>query len=181
MTDDGDLARRVARLEAREEIRALLMAYRRALDAKDFHAYAALFGSDGVFTAGDVVATGPDEIRAMCQSMVPEFLAAVAGDDLHLMCNVEIEADGDDTARARSTWVYVVRGEGDVPQLSKLGHYKDDLVREDGRWRFARRHAPGRDPRAMSRRSRSGSMKPSPSGPWLRGSAGPRRSTGGES
>jgi uncharacterized protein (TIGR02246 family) len=142
MTDD-DLERRLARLEARDEIRALLMAYRRALDTKDFDAYAALFGSDGVFTAGDFVATGPDEIRAMLESMVPEFLAAVAGDDLHVMCNVEIEVDSDDTARARSTWVYVVRGEGDVPQLSKLGHYEDDLVREDGRWRFARRHAPG--------------------------------------
>ncbi len=148
MTDHDDLERRLARLEAREEIRALLMAYRRALDEKDFDAYAALFGSDGVFTAGDFVATGEQEIRAMLDSMVPEFLAPVAGDDLHVLCNVDIQVDGDDTGRATSTWVYVVRGEGDVPQLSKLGHYEDELVREDGRWRFARRHAPGVIPAA---------------------------------
>ena len=32
-------------------------------------------------------------------------------------------------------------GEGE-PTLAKVGHYEDDLVREDGEWRFARRHAP---------------------------------------
>jgi uncharacterized protein (TIGR02246 family) len=137
-----DLQRRLARLEAREEIHALLMAYRRALDEKDFPGYAGLFATDGVFTAGDFVATGREEILAMLEAMVPEYLAAVGGDDLHLVCNVDIEVLGDDTARATSTWVYAVRGEGDVPLLSKLGHYEDELRREDGRWRFARRHAP---------------------------------------
>jgi uncharacterized protein (TIGR02246 family) len=140
---DDELERRVARLEAREEIHALLMEYRRALDEKDFRAYADLFGARGVFTAGDFVATGSEEILQMLESMLPEYLAPVGGDDLHLVCNVDIEVLGDDTARARSTWVYCVRGEGDVPELSKLGHYEDELTLEDGRWRFARRHAPG--------------------------------------
>jgi uncharacterized protein (TIGR02246 family) len=148
MMADDDLQRRLARLEAREEIHALLMAYRRALDEKDFHGYAALFGSDGVFTAGDFVATGGDEILAMLESMVPEFLAPEGGDDLHLVCNVDIDVHDDDTATARSTWVYLVRGDGDVPEVSKLGHYEDELVREDGRWRFARRHAPSVVPAA---------------------------------
>jgi uncharacterized protein (TIGR02246 family) len=141
MTQD-DLGRRLSRLEAREEIHALLMDYRRALDEKDFRAYADLFGSDGVFTAGDFVATGGEEILAMLEAMVPEYLAPVGGDDLHLVCNVDIDVHDADTATARSTWVYLVRGDGDVPELSKLGHYEDELVREDGRWRFARRHAP---------------------------------------
>jgi uncharacterized protein (TIGR02246 family) len=139
---DDDLERRLARLEAREEIHALLLAYRRALDEKDFRAYAELFGSDGVFTAGDFRAEGGEEILAMLESMVPEYLAPVGGDDLHLVCNVDIEVHDDDTASARSTWVYLVRGEGDVPELSKLGHYEDRLRRVDGRWRFAHRHAP---------------------------------------
>jgi uncharacterized protein (TIGR02246 family) len=139
---EDELERRIARLEAREEIHALLMAYRRALDEKDFRAYAELFASDGVFTAGDFVATGRDEILEMLDAMVPEYLAPVGGDDLHLVCNLDIEVGDGDTARATSTWVYLVRGEGDVPKLSKLGHYEDELRREDGRWRFARRHAP---------------------------------------
>ena len=45
-------------------------------------------------------------------------------------------------ARARSTWIYLVRGGEGEPTLAKVGHYEDDLVREDGEWRFARRHAP---------------------------------------
>jgi uncharacterized protein (TIGR02246 family) len=139
---DDDLERRLARLEAREEIHALLMAYRRALDEKDFRGYADLFASDGVFTAGDFVATGREEILAMLEDMVPEYLAPVGGDDLHLVCNVDIDVGDDGTARATSTWVYVVRAEGDVPQLAKVGHYEDELRREDGRWRFGHRHAP---------------------------------------
>ena len=145
---DDQLDARVRRLEDREEIHALLMAYRRALDEKDFEGYAQLFGDDGVFTAGDFRATGAEEILAMLRSMVPEFLAAEGGDDLHLVANVDIEVGDDDTARARSTWVYLVRGEGDVPELSKLGHYEDVLRRVDGRWRFAQRHAPGVIPAA---------------------------------
>jgi uncharacterized protein (TIGR02246 family) len=137
-----ELDDRIRRLEDREEIHALLMAYRRALDEKDFQAYAALFARDGVFTAGSFRATGPGEIVAMLEAMVPEFLAPTGGDDLHLVANVDIEVRDDGTARATSTWVYLVRGAGDVPELSKLGHYEDELRREDGRWRFALRHAP---------------------------------------
>jgi uncharacterized protein (TIGR02246 family) len=136
------LEARVRRLEDREEIHALLMAYRRALDEKDFKGYAELFASNGVFTAGDFRATGTGEILAMLEGMVPEFLAPVGGDDLHIVGNVDIEVGDDGTARATSTWLYLVRGEGDVPQLAKLGHYEDVLRREDGRWRFAHRHAP---------------------------------------
>ena len=35
--------------------------------------------------------------------------------------------------------MHVRRGEGDTPLLPTLGQYKDELVVEDGRWRFLRR------------------------------------------
>jgi hypothetical protein len=41
-----------------------------------------------------------------------------------------------------STWVYLVRGAGDVPEVSKIGHYDDVVTREDGAWKFLRREAP---------------------------------------
>jgi hypothetical protein len=55
---------------------------------------------------------------------------------------IELDPAAPDRARAEVTWLYVVRGENDTPQLAKLGHYDDELAREDGRWRFARRAAP---------------------------------------
>ena len=141
MADDA-IEQRLARLEDLEQIRKLFQAYQRALDGKDFRAYASLFARDGQFVAGDMVATGPDEIFALVDGM-PEagLLTARTGDDFHLVSNVDIDLDGD-RATATSTWSYVVRGAGDAPVLEKLGHYEDELVREDGAWRFARRAAP---------------------------------------
>jgi len=131
---------RLRRLEDLEEIRALLMEYRRALDEKDFRAYAALFARDGVFSAGTMKATGPDEIYALVEGMLGTLLTERSGDDFHLVANIAIELDGD-RATSSSTWAYVLR-EGDTPVLTKLGRYEDELVREDGRWRFQHRHAP---------------------------------------
>jgi uncharacterized protein (TIGR02246 family) len=133
---------RLRRLEDVEEIRALFQDYRRALDGKDFRAYAALFARDGVFEAGDMRAVGREAIFALVDGMVGTLLTERGGDDFHVVANVVIELTGDDRAAASSTWVYVVRGDGDVPELAKIGHYEDELVREDGAWRFALRRAP---------------------------------------
>jgi uncharacterized protein (TIGR02246 family) len=139
---DRSVEARLQRLEDLEEIRKLFQAYQRALDAKDFRAYAALFARDGRFVAGDMLATGPDEIFALVDGMPGSgLLTERTGDDFHLVSNVDIEVDGD-RASATSTWSYIVRGPGDAPVLEKLGHYEDELVREDGAWRFARRSAP---------------------------------------
>jgi uncharacterized protein (TIGR02246 family) len=144
---DESIEARLQRLEDTEAIRRLFQAYQRALDGMDFRAYAALFARDGVFVAGDMTATGPDEIFALVDGMPQSgLLTEQTGDDFHLVSNVDIEVDGD-RARATSTWSYVVRDHDDTPRLAKLGHYEDELVREDGVWRFARRAAPTDIPR----------------------------------
>ena len=56
----------------------------------------------------------------------------------HIAVNPEITVDGD-RATARSTWIYLVRGDNGEPTLSKVGHYEDELKQVDGRWLFARR------------------------------------------
>jgi uncharacterized protein (TIGR02246 family) len=140
----SELEARVRRLEDLEAIRALVAEYRRALDEKDFEAYAELFGDDGEFVAGSWVARGRDEILAMLAEMqATGALSLVAGDDRHLVANLEIELDGD-AATARSTWVYLTRG----PELAMVGRYIDELRRTPAGWRFARRQAP-RDIPAM--------------------------------
>ena len=135
------LEQRVRHLEDLDEIRGLLMEYRRALDAKDFRAYAALFARDGVFSAGSMRATGPEEVLTLVEGMLGSLLTERSGHAFRLVANVAIDLDGD-RATSTSTWAYIVRGDDDTPVLSKLGRYEDELVREDGRWRFAHRRAP---------------------------------------
>jgi len=135
---------RVARLEDLEAIRRLLLDYRRYLDGKDFHAYAGLFAVDGEFIGGPggtIRATGPQGIFELVDGMRGTLLTETGGDDLHIAVNEVIELDGD-RAHVTSTWVYLIRGEGDVPEVSKIGHYDDTLTREDGQWKFMARTAP---------------------------------------
>jgi len=135
---------RLARLEDLEAIRALLADYRRHLDGKDFEAYASLFAREGEFIAGEndtIRAQGPEAIFALVDGMRGTLLTDQGGDDVHVAVNETIELDGD-RATATSTWVYLIRGEGDLPEVSKIGHYEDLLTREDGSWKFLRRRAP---------------------------------------
>jgi uncharacterized protein (TIGR02246 family) len=133
---------RLQALEDREAIHALLATYRRALDEKDFEAYAGLFADDGEFVADGRTFRGRAEILAMlAEFQATGALTKAAGDDRHLVANVEIGVDGD-RATSRSTWVYLTRGAGDEPQLALVGHYEDELRRTAAGWRFARRAAP---------------------------------------
>jgi uncharacterized protein (TIGR02246 family) len=142
MTDQlAAIEARVQRLEDREAIHGLFMRYRECLDEKDFSGYAGLFAADGEFLSAGGNAKGQEEIERLVDGMRGSLLTAVAGDDVHVVVNPEIEVDGD-RARARSTWIYVVRDPDGGPSLCKVGHYDDELVREDGQWRFARRSAP---------------------------------------
>jgi hypothetical protein len=135
------IEQRIQRLEDLEAIRRLLLEYRQRLDEKDFRGYAELFAAEGEFVAGDLRAAGSDAIFKLVDGMRGTLLTDRTGDDVHIMVNLTIDLD-DDRASAESNWLYIVRGEGDVPVLSKLGRYHDVLTRENGHWRFLRREAP---------------------------------------
>jgi uncharacterized protein (TIGR02246 family) len=147
-TDDAvpaDTGTRLRRLEDLEQIRALFTEYKNVLDRQDFTAYADLFAAEGEFVAGAGVAKGRAAIKAMVEAMPGSgLLAGQPGDDQHVLVNPLIELDpaDPDRATAQLNWLYVVKGDDGGPRLSKLGHYNDTLVREDGRWRFLRREAP---------------------------------------
>ncbi len=138
---EQDTEARLRRLEDKDEIMGVLLAYRRALDEKDFAAYAALFAAEGAFIAGPMRATGPAAIQELVEGMLGTLLTAESGNDLHVVANPDIRVDGD-RASARSTWIYILRDEDGGPDLAKVGRYEDELVREDGVWKFLSRDAP---------------------------------------
>jgi uncharacterized protein (TIGR02246 family) len=137
MSDDG-LEQRLRRLEDREEIRALMKAYAKHLDARDFAAYAALFARDGEWAGASGRARTPAKIQAMLEERIPPRVEAPGETHFHLVADPAIELDGD-RASALTTWALIVRGPDDSPVVRFYGRYVDQLVREDGRWRFALR------------------------------------------
>lgn len=120
-------------LRSAEEIRNLLVRYGLYLDAKDFDGYVSLFARDGVLDAPLGTATGPDGIRAMLGNVLGPVNAG-----FHLYANPLIEVHGDE-ATSTSRFTYVQNIEGQPPEVRMVGHYDDQLRREDGQWKFARR------------------------------------------
>ena len=135
---------RIRRLEDIEEIRLVLIAYGKTLDAHDFEGYSRLFARDGTWTGGFGSATGPAGIKAMLDNSIGA--AGLPSGSHHLMTSMAIEPDGDQ-AKAWSRWSFVVAGEDGKPVTLYAGQYDDVLVREDGHWRFQTRTVTGDLPR----------------------------------
>ena len=130
---------RLRRLEDAEQIRDLLMAYGRTLDDRDMEAYSALFASDGEWLGPFVgAARGPAGILQLMR----ENLGPAPKGSHHLMTNMVVSSDGD-RGTASSRWTYVVPAESGGPALAISGRYEDELVREDGHWRFRARRVSG--------------------------------------
>jgi hypothetical protein len=51
-----------------------------------------------------------------------------------------IKVDGD-TGSARSRWIWVTAAADGRPSMTRGGRYEDELVRENGTWKFRRRQA----------------------------------------
>jgi uncharacterized protein (TIGR02246 family) len=131
------LSARLARLEDLEEIRRLYIDYGRHLDAGDRAAYAALFARDAKLRLGPVLrADGRDEIERAAAKVV-KLAPDGSKSSVHLLGSPLVELDGD-TATGECVWAAVSRNDDGTPRVL-VGRHVDRLVREDGRWRFARR------------------------------------------
>jgi uncharacterized protein (TIGR02246 family) len=135
------LAERIDVLESKEQIRDLIIEYGRALDHRDFVAYAALFEEEqGTWIGGLGSASGRDAIFKLMDDSIGHAEQPIEPTSHHVFTNIQIEVDGD-TASATTKWTFVVPSEAGSPQWFYLGHYDDDFVRKDGQWFFSRREA----------------------------------------
>lgn len=127
------LEHRIARLEARVEIRELVAHYCFTVDARDIEGISRCFTRDGVMRSldGAMNASGRD---AVIEQFHGRF--AVLGPSNHFTHDHLIEFDPQDTERATgivNSHAEVVRhGEALWASL----RYHDEYRREDGRWRF---------------------------------------------
>jgi ketosteroid isomerase-like protein len=115
------------------EIRRTLAEYCHLCDDGDFDGLLALFAPDAVLVHGTVQASGHAEIRAF----FVERQGRPEQRGKHLTVNTVVDVDGDH-AEALSDFLYLQLVGGDVMPGSS-GRYRDDLVRLDGGWCFARR------------------------------------------
>jgi uncharacterized protein (TIGR02246 family) len=128
---------RLQRLLDKEEIAGVLTEYGRSLDARDFATYSSLFASDGEWVGGFGTVKGPAAIKALMEKTLGT--GGNKSGNYHLLSNFVITVNGD-TATAWSRWTFVQPGERGAT-IAQAGRYEDQLVRENGAWKFKRRTA----------------------------------------
>ena len=129
---------RLQQLEDREEIRQLLINYGRYLDQRDFAAFSKLFAEkDGEWIGGMGQAKGSQAIRRFMEKSIG-IKTASQNTSFHLFTNEFIRLAGD-RATAITKWIFMVRNQASHPQPAIMGHYEDELVRENGHWKFLKR------------------------------------------
>jgi hypothetical protein len=134
-TEADDLEARVRKLEDRAAINQLFVDYGAYLDAHDFASYASLFAEGGEVLLGPLGrAQGPDQIRALME----RTMGPGSAQSFHIITSPVVTLDGD-RAQAQVMWTVIQRDGSGRPQVGMIGHHKDELVREDGRWKFLRR------------------------------------------
>jgi uncharacterized protein (TIGR02246 family) len=145
---DADvLAARVAVLEAREAIRALWAEYGRTLDARDFRAFSQLFARDAEFVGGPgSPAKGPDAIGAFLEKAIGTNYPNSKGKNFHLYFNESIDVQGDRATAVSKGGFVMAASDNTKADFLLLATYRDELVREDGRWKFKRREVIGEIP-----------------------------------
>ncbi|GLV85430.1 hypothetical protein Slala03_51190 [Streptomyces lavendulae subsp. lavendulae] len=130
------LDRRLRELEDKEALRGLLVRGWRALDRKDWHAWAACWAEDGVLEFGPWGTTyGREAIRATVEGAE----SALPGMQHHIL-NLHVEVDGDRASGIGYMWfVAVTRPGGESSPSSMGGAYAWEFRRDpDCGWLLVR-------------------------------------------
>jgi hypothetical protein len=106
--------------EEKEAIREVLSEYCFCLDGGRFADMSALFTVDGVWDTAYGKGVGRDGIEALVRKMRHGRPVTETNRGVHLVTNFVIKIDGDTAG----------------PIVSAAGGYEDDMIKQDGTWRF---------------------------------------------
>jgi len=122
---------------ARLEIEDTIGRYARYADSGRSQDLASLFTADGVLAAGDDEARGRAAITAYLEGNKTSLAAGDGGGRIrHHVSSLRIDLISETSARA-TCYFLAITGTGP----DHWGVYRDELVHEEQRWRFARRTA----------------------------------------
>ena len=113
------------------EIAALLSAYARAVDTKDWQLYRSVFTDDAHIDYSADVFTG--SLDGAIEFFDGDFSALVTM-SMHYITNIESSIDGD-TAQVRAMYYNPTRFSGAAETATFGGYYYHDLVRTPNGWR----------------------------------------------
>ena len=140
-----DLEQSVRLLVEERAILRALHEYSHAMDYGDEQAWVDAFTPDAVFDVVEVVGgrrvhreEGRDDLAAYVAAYPkpPHFRKHVIVDPV-----IDVEPSAD-VARVEAYWLLLQRDDGDGrPLVTAFGHYRDTMVKLDGRWRISERHA----------------------------------------
>lgn len=138
---------RVQALEDREAIRTLWAEYGRTLDARDFTSFAQLFARDAEFVGGPgSPAKGREAIGAFLEKAIGTNYPNSKGRNFHLYFNETIDLRGDKGTGLSKGGFVMASDDNTEADFLLLATYRDEFVREDGRWKFQRREVVGEIP-----------------------------------
>jgi uncharacterized protein (TIGR02246 family) len=133
------IEQRLQRVEDELAIQRVLVEYAARQDARDYAGYAALFAKNGEWVNGKTAHKGREAIQKMLVDLYGNPPAGyVNNDSYHITYNFQIDVNGD-RATARSRHLLILRGPKGEPTPALAGRYEDELIREDGQWKFLRR------------------------------------------
>jgi uncharacterized protein (TIGR02246 family) len=129
--------------EDRVAVMNLIADYAFRLDNADLDGYVDNFTPDGVFDGGGGRIEGRGAIREYVGGLLANRPPGTPRGLRHIMGVPSIQSGGEgDGERCRAQTYVMIPGSTDDGQIrvAMVGMYTDDIVKADGRWRFAVRH-----------------------------------------
>jgi len=123
-------------MDDEQAIRRLIMLYSQLLDDCRWDEWAELFSEDAVFSVWGESHVGRDAILAAISGIQPEMPGK------HVAFATVLDVDGDQALAWTDFVALADNGPGQWGRsyiIATAARYYDRIVRDDGRWRFARR------------------------------------------